>query len=269
METVIFKTTEDILSFDFRNDLNKDIFYLNFASLFDESTKLIKEPIFPFDAVLKVPKGNRFLFNDTEIKTTVGRYLASIFILHPVYIKTYGMVNRAINKSTINEILKLHSILLVSSKISDEDYADMINRSEWLGNLATNLAGDSFSYSSLVIPDDIKELMDDLLNKVPKEKLIDPEYISYVEKTLIAKVKEEMGEEGLIKIIESGSKGDFGNNFKNMALFRGIVNGKFIPNNLVDGNDFTAYMALGSNAVAGSSGRAIKTAEGVIAPHIR
>jgi hypothetical protein len=151
--------------------------------------------------------------------------------------------------------------LLIQKEISEEDYADFLDRLHWLGNQIVVFSGESFDSESLTISDSLKKYREELF-ETNKHSLNEPETADMVEKKLIEKLKEETKDKPLGRIIGAGAKGDYNNNYKNLVLTRGIVGGKFIKNNLTEGNDISAYMSLGNNALQGSVGRALKTASG-------
>lgn len=260
---MIFESKADILSFDFRNKLTKKILFSNFVKNFDESTKTVIEPKFKFGDSLLITKDHKYNSSNDTIRMTIGRYIFSIFCLNNEYISEFGLVVDEIKKKEYQLIAKNMSSLMLKGAIDNKEYADFLDRIEWLGNLLSNVGGDSFNGSSLTLTDNIKEKLDELIFSVKAQQLVqDPQYVKEVEKVLIDLVKKEMGDEGLIRIIESGAKGSFGNNFKNLALFRGLVGNDFISDNLTNGNSFDSYTKLGDNAVMGSYGRSIRTADG-------
>jgi len=250
-----FNSVEEIINFDYKNNLTQTILLDNFTKRFDPETKKVIEPMFRFNTSIKY-KG---------IDTTVGRLIFNKFCLPTVILDSGYYLNEEVTKKSLGEIYNKCVTLKLEGKLSDEDYADFNNRLLWLGNLLTSLSGDSFDSNSFILSPEVKLMLQEFFSS-PKEKLQDPEYVNTWQNKIIEEVKRTMGDTGLVKIINAGVKGDFGNNFKNMALFRGIVDGEFITNNLADGNTFDTYTKLGTNAVAGSSARAIKTAQGVIAP---
>jgi hypothetical protein len=249
------KTLDDVLEFDFRNNTNKQVLLENFCPREDGDNHI------PFSTSITIKPGHKYFNNKEPIETTVGRYITNYFLFPKIYFDNYGFFNKKIDKKTYKEIAENVSLLLLSKKIDDKEYADFLDRLEWLGNTLSPIAANSYDSKSLVLHPKVKEALQKFFNE-DKQRLNDPIYVKKKQKEIINLVKEYMGDTGLAKLISEGIKGNFDNNYKNTLLFRGIVDGEFIPDNLVDGNKFDTYVKLGKNAVKGSSSRAIDTAKG-------
>lgn len=260
-EVIFFRSLEDIIEYDWRNNTTKTLLIKNFTSTFDETAKKIIKSEFRFNDFLNLTKDNNPHGLELKEQTTIGRYIANLFLFPPVYFEKYGYENVALDKSNYNRITGNVNDLMLNNHIDSRDFADYNDRLMWLGNTLTSISGNSFDSKSLVLHPKVEEKLKQFLSS-PKEKLIDPKYVQDNEREIISLVEKYMGDQGLVDIIKSGSKGNFSNNFKNLALFRGIVDGEFIPNDLANGNDINAYMKLGKNAVEGSAARALHTANG-------
>lgn len=260
MEEEIFSTPKDILNFDFRNKLTLGVLTNNFARTFRDG-KVI-EPKFKLNDFIDIPQSHRLNKEGKRLITcTVGQFIFNDYILTETYLKSYSILTDVINKKVYETIVGNFTELLIQKEISEEDYADFLDRLHWLGNQIVVFSGESFDSESLTISDSLKKYREELF-ETNKHSLNEPETADMVEKKLIEKLKEETKDKPLGRIIGAGAKGDYNNNYKNLVLTRGIVGGKFIKNNLTEGNDISAYMSLGNNALQGSVGRALKTASG-------
>lgn len=260
-EEIIFSEPKDIMNFDFKEKLSLKILTDNFAKVFRDN-KVI-EPKFNFNTIVDIPYSHRLNKEGKKlISCTIGTFIFNDFVIMDEYLTKYGLVTNTVTKKVYEEIINNYTELLIEKTISEEMYADFLDRIHWLGNQIVMFSGESFDSDSLTISDDLKKFRDELF-ETNKDSLNDPETADRIEKELIAKLKEETKDKSLGKIIGAGAKGDYNNNYKNLVLTRGIVNGKFVKSNLTEGNDIEAYMVLGNNALQGSVGRALKTASGV------
>lgn len=238
----------------------------DFLNLFMErmvDNKHIK-PKYKFTDEIELDKEQMNIFKIS--KTKIGRLIFNSFCLPQAYIETFGFVNEQVDSSVYDTIHNNLATLLLGKKITHEEYADVINRLSWLGMTMTNFKGHSMDFDSITMSDKFL----DHKNKVYKE-LIDknasPEEVLKAEDDLLNIAKEEKKDTGLYKIIKSGSKGNFSNNFKNLNIGRGLIQmpdgkPKVLTNSLAEGNKLSDYIYLSNNSIQGSFGRSLKTAQG-------
>ena len=240
----------------------------DFLNLFMErmvDNKHIK-PKYRFTDEIELDKNQMSIFKIS--KTKIGRLIFNSFCLPQAYIETFGFVNEQVDSSVYDTIHNNLATLLLGKKITHEEYADVVNRLSWLGMTMTNFKGHCMDFDSITMSDKFL----DHKNKVYKE-LIDknasPEEVLKTEEDLLNLAKEEKKDTGLYKIIKSGSKGNFSNNFKNLNIGRGLIQmpdgkPKILTNSLAEGNKLSDYIYLSNNSIQGSFGRSLKTAQGWI-----
>jgi len=263
-----FNSKEDLILYlrtmDFEKELDMEFLSNNFLERFNPENKTIITPICKFNEKMKIYPDEQKEFNTNITETTIGSYIFNRFVVPTEYFKYYPYIDKTINSKVYAEYNSNLAFLLSQKLISPEVYAKSVDKCTWLGFNLTNFKGYSMDFESLKVPPELKKLKEELLKKY--EGKITPETVSMIENQLIAKAKELKKDTGLFKIIDSGSKGDFGNNYKNLVVMRGMVNtpegAKFIQSNLVDGNNFEEYITMANNSIAGSYGRAVKTAIG-------
>lgn len=251
----IFQTLEEIEQYDFKNKTNKELLFENFTKVFNKESKKVYEPKFKFSDKITIK------FNNKNIDTTIGRLIFNKFTLPDIYLNNIGYCNDELTKKRVGGLISDLSNLVLSKKLSEKDYADFLDRIGWLGSTLSVVSGEGFDSNSFRLSKEVEAMLNQFLSS-PKDKLNDPEYVKIWTDKIIDEIKGTMSDRSLVRIINAGLKGDYGNNFKNMILFRGIVDGEFIPDNLANGNSYSTYTELGKNAVEGSSSRAIKTAQG-------
>ena len=249
---VIFGSKTEITTFDFYNNLTLETLTKNFSDYVDNG-KLIKKS-FDLSDVLLIPNGHRLTRSkdyNNKLTINIGLYIFMEFCLSDTYIKHYPIITDSINNSVYNTILNNYTELKISSKVTTKEYADFLDRIHWLGNSMVSFSGEGFDSESLLISKDLAKYRDELFEE-NKHNLNDVKVGIEIEEKLIEKLQQEKKHSSLGRIIGSGAKGNYSNNYKNLVLTRGIVNGKFIKNNLTDGNDIEAYMNLGFNALEGN-----------------
>ena len=250
---MIFSTIDEILKYDFWNNTTQTLLTENFLPTFSEEENKIVNPKFSLYTTIPLIKEK-----DT---TTIGRYIFNKFCLGSTYISEFGFINETINKGIYKSIFTNLNTLVMQNKLSKEAFADIVDRIYWIGNILSNASGESFDSDSLSISKktkkDIKADLSHLDDNTPIT------YIQEIENKYIQRAKKEKADSSLVNIINSGSKGNFSNNYKNLVLFRGkTVDGKLIKDNLTDGNNYESYSKLGNNAVFGSFSRSSYTALG-------
>ncbi len=207
------------------------------------------------------------LRNKSTIRTTVGRYVANLFLFEKV---KFPYVNEAMNKKKVNAITLDITEMLLEKEIEQEDFADMMNRFGWLGWSISPFITSTLGYDDFIIPPKTVKLKKELLDKYQDEIAAgDTIVVDKIEKQLIASAVKEMEGTPALDIYAAGCRGSIGNNLKNMLLIRGLVAdpaqpGKFKAStgNLVDGTP-PEEMYMGANILlAGAGGRALETRRG-------
>lgn len=227
-----------------------------------------KEPEFQPNDYFTLPA--KKLYNDKEIHTTVGRYLFNRILLDNVLGPNLGYQNQVLNGGGISKMDSHIAELLLEDKISTTDVAKYLDKIAWMGYGFSRFLISSLN-SEMLIPD--QRITD---AKLAKEKEIkeaaangDIETVNRISKELENLAKGIVGDEASMEIYESGGRGKFGNNFKNVAIMRGLIPdyknpGKFVVStaNLYEGIPSEEQDIYANIATSGSNSRAIATADG-------
>lgn len=172
-----------------------------------------------------LPKGR--LYNDSDIETTVGRYIFNVVTLTDRTGPHVGYINFPVNGSGMGKIESKMSDLLMNDIISVDDYSDWIDRLQWLGFSISDYVNPPLTTDLLVLPDKVKERKQQILSKEENVKRLqqDKDIIlaGEIEKDLLNMAKEELKDLPDMDIYDSGSRGSFSNNYKMTAVSRGVV----------------------------------------------
>ena len=204
------------------------------------------------------------LRNTGTIRTTIGRYIVNLFLFENV---KYPYVNDAFNKKKVSSIMLEITEMLLEKEVSEEDYADLLNRMGWLGWSISSFVSSTLGYDDFIIPPATAKLKKDLLAKYSEEiENGDTIIVSKIEEQLIASALKELKGTPALDIYAAGCRGSIGNNLKNMILMRGLVAdpsrpGKFkvSTSSLVDGTPPEEIVAGANILLAGAGGRAVLT----------
>lgn len=199
-------------------------------------------------------------------ETTVGRLILNSFVICEEYIEKFGYINEPMNSSVNAKFHENLSVLLVNKSIDYKKYNDIVNRIDWLGANLTNHTGLCIDYDSLTMSKSFKEHKNKVYADLKKNDASGNEILT-AEDELIKMASKEKSHTGMYKMIKSGAKGSFTNNYKVLNIGRGIIkNGagdlKLISNDLSTGNGAAEYIELSNNSILGTYGRSMKTAQG-------
>lgn len=216
---------------------------------------------------ITVPKN--YWNNSSEIQTTVGRFL----LYQIVFVQTglgdvVPFADKVADNGTFGMYEKLISRALTNGSLDPDKMARYIDTRDWLGLQLHAPICTSFTPGILFLPNSIQQLKRKLV-KENEEKLSagDPTAGEAIEKELIAKSKELLKGDPGMDLYDSGARGSFNNNYKNINLIRGPVfneNSKkfdFIANSLMDGLQKTDIMPHANSLVNGAYPKSIGTAE--------
>jgi hypothetical protein len=212
------------------------------------------------------------LYNDKAIVTTVGKYLVNQFLLMPNIIKHTGYINRTLDKGGIGFLEDSLAELLLTDKITTNDYIDYIDKAQWLGFAPSFVVSPGYGYDIVVPLDTVNKRKEELIKKHEQSlKDNDPVAATAIERELTDLAEEELRLNDVMGMdyFDSGTSKGFGNNYKNMSIMRGSMPnnsepGKFhvTTSNLMDGIDKEEFYKYADLTVLASHSRAIGTQKG-------
>src|SRR5699024_7074208 len=162
------------------------------------------------------------LYNDSEIKTTAGRYIFNKVILDDNVGSLIGYMNDTFDGDRVGDLDGQLSQLLLKDKITTKEFSDYIDKIQWIGFAISGFINSSLTTEMIIAPDKVKQRKEELLMKYEKE--LDEgslDAISKIEKELLKLSKEELKGLADLDIYDSGSRGSFGNNYKLQDIIRG------------------------------------------------
>ena len=215
-------------------------------------------------------------------ETTVGRFIENIFFLSiPLEEENYegellssmiDYTNVPFKAGVMKGIGNQVGLLLLEQKIDTHVVREYIDRTQWLGNILAIFTIPSLDNKTFHMDKAIKTYRDKVL-KENKEAIERKDLVTFnkIEKDILSFAAKHLKEQGATgqMIYDSGYNGDWGNNFKNTSIFRGIVAASDDPtnvsislSNLTDGVAKEDLVAHADIAVAGAAGRAVDTRKG-------
>lgn len=212
-----------------------------------------------------LPKGT--LFNETPVKTTVGRFIFNKVVLEPRVLKAIGYQNTVLNSSTVGKLDDLIALRLQEGALTTEDMADYIDRLQKLSMMIHPIISGSMTPETIK-PNKAVIARRDQLVKENKEALDNGDSIvaAKIEKELVDMQIKVLGDDPGMDLYNSGARGSAGNNLKNMIIMKGpIMNpstGGFdiVTSNFVEGIRKEDIPAYANNIVTGAYPKAVGTA---------
>lgn len=228
------------------------------------NTKASKSKFNTTDIIdIKVP------YNDFKGKTTLGRLLYNKIVFEQSGLsEVFGYINKEINKGANSDIEKTIANYTKEDKVTVDQLYKYIDCRDWLGLQLHAVITTSFTVNTLKRPPEVTKLKNELIKKYKKEiEDGDPNIASLIDNELVKKTQEVLDDDIGMDLYKSGARGNMGNNFKNMYLFRGAVmnrsTGKYeiLENALLDGLD-KKNMSVHSNTILeGAYPKAVGTAD--------
>lgn len=213
---------------DFLFSLSEEDITLEMLEKLFANKKNTKAMFKPND-IFVLPKGR--LYNDKSMTTTVGRYIFNLFMLSPKIIQLVGYQNISFDDGNIGGLENTLSEYLIEDKITVQEFADYIDKLQWLGFITAKFLNASLTYDLLEIPKETDALKKKLIQEHKKAlESGDLIAINKIEKQLVADAKGRVSDIPDYQIYASGARGSFGNNYKNTTLLRKIL--RFIHENV-------------------------------------
>lgn len=250
-----------------QEDITRDLIEENLVNHYDKATKKLVKPKFHWSDEFSLKKGE--CHNDTDIaKTNVGLFIYNKFIIENLLEDILGYWNEPITDKVLGKIEGKINEALVKDKITVDDYAEYENRLQWILAIHTMVCG-SFTKAS-ISPN--KEIIAkrDRLNKANKEKLDAGDAITAIkiENELIEDAKKKLEGDPSMELFDSGARGNFANNYKNISIQRGPVkdpiSGKYRINtrSFSEGIEKENIPEMASTIVQGAYPKAVGTRVG-------
>ena len=207
-------------------------------------------------------------FNKTDINTTVGLFIFNKFIVEPKFSKYIDYVNYTITDDGLGHFEGGLSKLLLDDIITTDDFADYLNRIQWLGMQFHEPLAASFTMRGMKPNAKVVKERDRLV-KENKEALDKGDILtmSDIESKLIKIAEDEVGDDPSMDLYYSGARGSISNNYKQLSIVKGPILNKttgkyeFVQNNFYEGIRKEDIAAIATNVTNGSYPKACGTAE--------
>lgn len=231
------------------------------------------EPRFyPYDIFIVPPDsyGPLNKRNKNQFTTTVGRWVFNKAFIEPHMFDLFGYVNETITKKSFGKLNKKISYAVNEDKIPLEAMVDYVTKSQKFQPYC-NILAPSTTVGCMEIPKKIRKKKEELLKKYAKEiEANDPVIAQQIEKELLAECEKYMEDDEFMDLVRSGARLSWGNNFKNMFVFRGAVKESdptkpgysIIKSNFTEGISPEDYATFANSLTAGPYSRAKKTEVG-------
>ena len=206
-------------------------------------------------------------FNKTDIETTVGSFIFNKFIIEPRFSKYIEYVNYEVTDKGLGKLESELSQLLLTDVITTDDFADYLNRIQWLGMEFHEPLAASFTMRGLKPLDSVVKRREELI-KENREALDkgDITVMSKIEKELVQMAEKEVGDDPSMDLYYSGARGSISNNYKQLSIVKGPVFNKtigkyqFIQNSFFEGLRKEDIAAAATNVINGQYPKSCGTA---------
>lgn len=240
------------------DDITRTFVEDNFGRYYDEKLGKMMEPRYLLtDKVILNPKE---YYNASRMVTTLGRILTYKMIFEAHLTNIIGFINEPLTNDRLTSLEEIISNAILDKKITTDIAADYYNRVQWVGLALHSFLCGSFTENTIKPLPQVIALRKKLYEQYAEE-LKGPQagvVAANIEKQLIAEAKKILKDDPGMDLYNSGARGSFGNNYKNMMITKGPVYNnvtkKFdvISNSLVEGIQKEDIPSFGSQVIAGS-----------------
>jgi hypothetical protein len=242
-----------------REDITADYIRSLFADYAEvKDGKVIEHPsrINPYDTVTL--KAGEYI-NKTTIKTTAGRIIYNKLQIEPLLEAFGDYYNETLTDGEIEKEDKIVAEALLNDRITPDQFIRYINTQQWIGLTFTSIFCSSLTPGIIAPNKKVIELRDKLYEENKEEiEAGNALLAAQIEKQCVDLAKKELGDDIGTLLYKSGSRGSFGNNYKNISITVGPVfnsgTGKFeiMKNNFMEGIS-KEDMATSANSVIGGA----------------
>lgn len=229
------------------------------------------KPRFNTYDVIDIPPGSygiKAKKNRNTFITTVGRWVFNKCFIEQELFDLFGYINKPIEKKMLKYISDEISYAVLEDRIPLQYLKNYMMRSQKFQPYS-NILCSGFSAKMLTMSDRIESKKKELLKKYKKD-LEDNDRKVYaadaIEKELLDYSKEILKDDYSMDMYNSGAKGSFGNNFKNIFVMRGAIKDPdptkgfdVCTSNLISGVTREDYPIVAKSMSAGPYSRGKKT----------
>ena len=181
--------------------------------------------------------------SDTPVKTTLGRLIFNKIMIERLGFESlFTYQNDVMLAKRYGAFEAVISSALREDKITTKSMIKYIDTRDWFGLQLHGVITTSFTPGVLKVPDSVKKLKAELLEKYKDEIAAgDIRAVEEIEKELLKAMTEALKDDIGMDLYLSGARGSVSNHLKNMFLIRGAVQntvtGQYdiIENSLLDG----------------------------------
>lgn len=208
--------------------------------------------------------------NTEPFTTTIGTWIFNRFFIEKDFFDLFQYIDDEITDSVFSKINKYQSYACMEDLITLDSFKDYLTKFQFFQQFSTVLCP-SYTEKMLCCSEVIDKKKKELAEGKYKDAIAsgDPVKIHDMEEELLAFAKEYLADDPALDMFNSGARGSFGNNFKNLFVMRGVVKDpdpikgyKVITDNYADGISKENYATMASAMVSGPYSRGKKTEEG-------
>lgn len=161
--------------------------------------------------------------NKNSFKTTLGIWIWNKFVNERDLFHIFGYMNKVIDGDTYGDINRVLSYALLEDKIDIDMLNRFIMKSQFLMQFVSVLAP-NHTLKMLTITKEIDKKKKQLLTQHKEELDNGNEVVAaQIEKELLDYSRELLKDDPSMDMYDSGARGSFNNNFKNMFVMKGAI----------------------------------------------
>lgn len=212
------------------------------------------------------PENNK---NINQFQTTVGRYWFNKVFIEKDFFELFGYVNETVTDKYLGSLEQEISYAVLEDRVPLDSLKRFIMKCQKLQPASTMLCP-SYTDTMFYAIKKIEKRKEELMKKYKKAiDSGDAKAINDMETELINYAKELLKDDPSADMFNSGARGSWGNNFKNLFIMKGAVADPdpdkgyhIITSNYINGIKKEEYVDMGKSLVEGPYKRAKKTEVG-------
>lgn len=217
---------------------------------------------------IDIPKGyyGSSKKNKNKFTTTVGLWVFNKSFIEP-FSHIVGYINEPVTSGVYDDINTQLSYALLEEKITLDQLKDFITQSQIIMSCASAICP-SHTMDMLLLTTKAEKKKKEL-EKQYKEELNNKDLsaVKKIEDALVAYAKEELKDSESVDMYNSGARGSWGNNFKNMYLVKGSIRKTdgsydYVSSSYIEGLNPEDFAKTNDSAVGGPYSRSQKTRYG-------
>ena len=248
-------------------EVTRELIESNFAKHFDMKARKVVDGKMRWDTEFALKKGE-YSNKEAIPRTNAGLLVFNKFVIENLLEKVLGYWNEPLTDKVLGKMEEKINKAVEMDEITTDDYAEYQDRLQWLLAIHTEVCASFTKKSIKNLPSIVKKRDKLFKENVSELKKGNAVVALKIEKELVEDARKELKGDPGMDLYNSGARGSFENNYKNIAIMKGPIYDpigdrfKNVQSSFLEGIEKDDIPEFASTVVMGAYPKAVGTQVG-------